>query len=99
MRTGHLAAIKAIGADKITQDKILQSLQSEINILRSVVHPNIVKLLDYERREVREAPCAYAGPALDLHARCYPTRFTSPISYLTIDFISLRWCFRSSAKG
>eukprot|EP00892_Ulva_mutabilis_P006893 jgi/Ulvmu1/4576/UM002_0304.1 len=50
-RTGHLAAIKAIGADKITQDKILQSLQSEINILRSVVHPNIVKLLDYERRE------------------------------------------------
>lgn len=55
MRTGHLAAIKAIGADKITQDKILQSLQSEINILRSVVHPNIVKLLDYERRDVRLA--------------------------------------------
>ena len=73
VRTGHQAAIKAIGADKITQDKILQSLQSEINILRSVVHPNIVKLLDYERRDVRAAffgpcPCSITPTALLLSA-------------------------------
>jgi serine/threonine protein kinase len=45
--TGQFAAVKAIAADKIAQEKILLALQSEISILRSVIHPNIVKLLDY----------------------------------------------------
>jgi serine/threonine protein kinase len=53
VRTGTLAAVKAVSADKVAQQKMLDSLMSEINILRTVVHPNIVKLLDYVQRQVR----------------------------------------------
>jgi serine/threonine protein kinase len=67
VRTGALVAVKAIGADKISQQKILQSLQSEINILRAVVHPNIVKLLDYQRREV-PSPSTDVLTATDLES-------------------------------
>ena len=53
VQTGTLAAVKAVSADKVAQQKMLDSLMSEISILRAVVHPNIVKLLDYIERKVR----------------------------------------------
>ena len=53
VKTGALAAVKAVSAERVTQQKMLESLKSEISILRTVVHPSIVKLIDYIWREVR----------------------------------------------
>ena len=52
VKTGTWAAVKAVSADKVAQQKMLDSLMSEIKILRAVVHPNIVRLLDYFERQV-----------------------------------------------
>lgn len=54
-KTGVLAAVKAVRGDKLGYPKLVETMMSEIKILRTVVHPNIVKLLDHIERPVR--PC------------------------------------------
>jgi hypothetical protein len=52
VKTGVLAAVKAVSSERVTQQKMLDSLISEINILQQVAHPSIVKLLENTWREV-----------------------------------------------
>jgi hypothetical protein len=52
VKTGALAAVKAVSSERVTQQKMLDSLFSEIKILEQVAHPSVVKLLENTWREV-----------------------------------------------
>ena len=47
IKTGLVVAIKSIRRDKLSK-KLLENLESEISILKTLDHPNIVKLYSVE---------------------------------------------------
>ena len=49
VKTGSIIAVKQITLKSVEQQQHARQLQTEIDLLKSLQHPNVVKLLSTER--------------------------------------------------
>jgi serine/threonine protein kinase len=89
-QSGDLVAIKRMKKKFYNWDDCMNL--AEVKALRKLRHPNLVKLKEVIREQVRRKQKLHARACVTCHTQCHASHVTQDILYLVFEFLECNLC-------